>query len=83
MKKSTIVILLFVIIFMITGCGMNKDKPSSSNVNDKQLTEKEKLDLDGSCDFEHKTEPDIKVPAQRTNNIADDKAIQSVLKLVD
>lgn len=48
MKKSTIVILLFVIIFMITGCGMNKDKPSSSNINDKQLTEKEKLE-----DFEY------------------------------
>ncbi|MDR3594359.1 S41 family peptidase [Clostridium sp.] len=48
MKKSTIVIFLFVIIFMVTGCGTNKDKPSNSNMNNKQLTEKEKLD-----DFEY------------------------------
>lgn len=40
------------------------------------------LTLDGSCDFEYKTEPDINAPAQRTDNIADDKAIQTVLKLV-
>lgn len=41
------------------------------------------LTLDGSCDFEHKTEPDINVPAEKTNNIVDDQAIQTVLKFVD
>jgi hypothetical protein len=39
------------------------------------------LTADGSCDEEHKTEPDIKVPARKTSNVSKDEAIQYVLNL--
>lgn len=39
------------------------------------------LTADGSCNEEHKTIPDIKVAAERTQDIAKDKAIQYVLNL--
>jgi hypothetical protein len=39
------------------------------------------LTADGSCDEEHKTEPDIKVPAKKTSNVSKDEAIQYVLNL--
>ena len=50
MKNSKIIIFVFVIIFMLTGCSVNNEKSVSknSNINSKQLTEKEKLD-----DFEY------------------------------
>lgn len=37
---------------------------------------------DGACNFESKTEPDIKVSAVKATNFNDDEAIQAVLKLV-
>jgi hypothetical protein len=50
MKKSKLIIIWMVMIFTLVGCGVNNGKPSneSDNINNKQLTEKEKLD-----DFEH------------------------------
>jgi len=39
------------------------------------------LTEDGSCNEEHKTEPDIKVPAKKTEDVSQDEAIQYVLKL--
>jgi hypothetical protein len=38
------------------------------------------LTSSGSCNFENKTELDMIVPSEKTSNIADDKAIQAVLK---
>lgn len=38
---------------------------------------------DGTCNFEHKTEPDIKVSAKVGSTFADDEAIKTVLKLVN
>lgn len=50
MTKSKLSIILIAIIFILSGCGVNNYKLSneSSNINNKQLTEKEKLD-----DFEY------------------------------
>jgi len=49
-KINKIIIILILIIFGFIGCGLNYDKNSGeiSNINSKQLTEKEKLD-----DFEY------------------------------
>lgn len=41
------------------------------------------LTSDGTCNFEHKTEPDIKVSAKISSNLSKDEAIQTVLKIVD
>lgn len=41
------------------------------------------LTSDGSCDFEHKTDPDIKVSANKNSNLSNDEAVQTVLKLVN
>ncbi|WP_160687695.1 S41 family peptidase [Clostridium sp. C2-6-12] len=50
MKKSKLSIVLIIIIFILSGCGVNNSKPSkeNSNINTKQLTEKEKIE-----DFEY------------------------------
>lgn len=50
MKKSKLSIILIVIIFILSGCGVNNNTLSkeNSNINNKQLTEKEKID-----DFEY------------------------------
>lgn len=40
------------------------------------------LTSDGACNFEHKTEPDIKVSAKVNPDFSHDEAIQAVLKLV-
>lgn len=39
------------------------------------------LTADGTCNFEHKTVPDIKVNAKVTDNVNTDEAIQAVLKI--
>ncbi|MFL0251327.1 S41 family peptidase [Clostridium neuense] len=41
------------------------------------------LTSDGTCNFEHKTEPDIKVSAKVGATFSDDEAIKTVLKLVN
>lgn len=41
------------------------------------------LTSDGTCNFEYKTEPDIKVSAKVDSDISNDRAVQAVLKLVD
>jgi len=41
------------------------------------------LTSDGTCNFEHKTEPDIKVSARMGPNYINDEAVQTVLKLVN
>jgi C-terminal processing protease CtpA/Prc len=41
------------------------------------------LTSDGSCDFEHKTDPYIKVSANKNSNLSNDEAVQTVLKLVN
>lgn len=38
------------------------------------------LTVDGTCNFEHKIEPDIKVSAKISSNLSKDDAVQSVLK---
>lgn len=50
MKKCKVIIFLLIIIITLTGCGVKNEKVVSenSNVNNKQLTEKEKID-----DFEY------------------------------
>lgn len=46
------------------------------------FTEEMGLTSDGACNFEHKTEPDIKVSAKVNPDFSHDEAIQAVLKLV-
>lgn len=41
------------------------------------------LTSDGTCNFEHKTEPDIKVSARMGPDYINDEAVQTVLKLVN
>lgn len=41
------------------------------------------LTSDGTCNFEHKTEPDIKVSAKVGATFSDDEAIKTVLKLIN
>ena len=41
------------------------------------------LTSDGTCNFEYKTDPDIKVSAKVGSNLSNDEAIQTVLKIVD
>lgn len=41
------------------------------------------LTSSGSCNFENKTEPDIVVSPEKNSNISGDKAIQTVLKLLN
>lgn len=41
------------------------------------------LTADGTCNFEHKTEPDIKVSAKAGHTFSDDEAIKTVLKLAN
>jgi C-terminal processing protease CtpA/Prc len=48
-----------------------------------EFTKEMGLVSDGACNFEHKTEPDIKVSAKYGSNISNDEAIQTVLKLVN
>lgn len=48
-----------------------------------RFTQEMGLVSDGSCNFENKTKPDIEVPAKISENVSDDQAIQTVLKLVD
>jgi Periplasmic protease len=50
MKKIKLSIILIVIIFILSGCGVNNNTLSkeNGNINNKQLTEKEKID-----DFEY------------------------------
>lgn len=40
------------------------------------------LTSDGTCNFEHKTEPDIRVPAVKNSSLSNDEAVRAVLKLV-
>jgi C-terminal processing protease CtpA/Prc len=46
-----------------------------------RFTQEMGLNSDGTCNFEYKTEPDIKVSAQIGSSYSNDKAIQTVLKL--
>lgn len=48
-----------------------------------EFTKEMGLVSDGACNFENKTEPDIKVSAKYESNISNDEAIQTVLKLVN
>ena len=41
------------------------------------------LTSSGSCNFENKTDPDIVVQPEKKSNISEDKAIQTVLKLLN
>lgn len=41
------------------------------------------LTSDGTCNFEHKTDPDIKVAAKVGATFSDDEAIKTVLKLIN
>jgi len=41
------------------------------------------LTSDGTCNFEHKTEPDIKVSAKINSNLFDEETVQTALKLVE
>jgi len=47
-----------------------------------RFTKEMGMTADGACNFEHKTEPDIKVSAKKAPDFNDDEAIQAVLKLV-
>lgn len=47
-----------------------------------RFTKEMGLTSDGACNFEHKTEPDIKVSAKVNPDFSHDEAIQAVLKLV-
>jgi hypothetical protein len=48
-----------------------------------RFTKEMGLTSDGTCNFEHKTEPDIKVSAKIYLNILDDEAVKAVLKVSD
>jgi hypothetical protein len=48
-----------------------------------RFTKEMGMTSDGTCNFEHKTEPDIKVTAKVGSNTSKDEAIQAVLKIVD
>ena len=48
-----------------------------------RFTKEMGMTSDGTCNFEQKTEPDIKVSSKISSNISNDKAIQTVLKIVD
>ncbi|HCQ90995.1 MAG TPA: peptidase S41, partial [Clostridium sp.] len=47
-----------------------------------RFTKEMGLTSDGTCNFEHKTVPDIKVSAKIGVNFNEDEAIQTVLKLL-
>lgn len=47
-----------------------------------RFTKEMGLTSDGTCNFEHKTVPDIKVPAKIGESFNEDEAIQTVLKLL-
>lgn len=47
-----------------------------------KFTKEMGINPDGTCNFEYKTEPDIKVSAVEATNFNNDGAIQAVLKLV-
>lgn len=48
-----------------------------------RFTKEMGLTGDGTCNFEHKTEPDIRVTAKKGLSLSDDTAIQTVLKLIN
>lgn len=48
-----------------------------------EFTQQMGLTADGSCNFENKTEPDIKVSAKKGLSYSDDAAVKTVLKLVN
>lgn len=47
-----------------------------------RFTQEMGLTSDGSCNFESKTEPDIKVNAKKNDDLNKDEAVQTVLKLI-
>ncbi|MDV3428372.1 MAG: S41 family peptidase [Bacillota bacterium] len=47
-----------------------------------RFTQEMGLTSDGSCNFESKTEPDIKVSAKKNADLNKDEAVQTVLKLI-
>lgn len=48
-----------------------------------RFTKEMGMTSDGACNFEHKTEPDIKVSSKGNNNLSNDEAVKAILKLVN
>jgi len=48
-----------------------------------RFTKQMGLTSNGACNFENKTEPDIKVSAKINSNLSNDEAVQAVLKILD
>lgn len=48
-----------------------------------RFTKEMGLTSDGTSNFEHKTEPDIKVSAKVNSNLSNDEAVQVVLKILN
>ncbi|MFA6941534.1 MAG: S41 family peptidase [Clostridiaceae bacterium] len=47
-----------------------------------RFTQEMGMTSDGSCNFESKTEPDIKISAKKNEDLNKDQAVQTVLKLI-
>lgn len=48
-----------------------------------RFTKEMGMTSDGTCNFEHKTEPDIKVSSKVNNNLSKDEVVKAILKLIN